>query len=202
MKIILLTIEEVLMRFIKIKVFLLILIFIYGCTSFHIKIEAATVLKIDPHFYESIKNSSDLISVIVRFKEDCIVDYTSRNQVFIKSTEPEYFYFLEKQQKDWIEDTLSLFPFTVDHCYQHVLNGISIQLRGYNIRFLLNDPRIDRISNTNIKYYTNRQFSSYALSASKSWNLQDSNNQSITGKGIRVGIIDTGIDYNHPDFAT
>jgi minor extracellular serine protease Vpr len=201
MKIILLSIWEVFMRFMKIKAFLLILIFIFGCISFQTKIKAASGLKIDLQFFESIKNSSNLVSVIVQFKEDCIVDYTSRNQIFIKSTEPEYFSFLEKQQKDWIEDTLSLFPFSVDHSYQHVLNGISIQLRGYNIRFLLNDPRIERISNTNIKYYINRQFSSYTLCASKSWSLQDVNNQSITGKGIRVGILDTGIDYNHPDFA-
>ena len=31
------------------------------------------------------------------------------------------------------------------------------------------------------------------------WDLSDSNNQPVDGRGMRVAIIDSGVDYNHPD---
>jgi subtilisin family serine protease len=37
------------------------------------------------------------------------------------------------------------------------------------------------------------------IGADQVWNKTDANNQPLRGKGIRVGVIDTGIDYTHPD---
>ena len=37
------------------------------------------------------------------------------------------------------------------------------------------------------------------IGADQVWSLQDSNGKAVTGQGVRVAVIDTGIDYTHPD---
>ena len=38
------------------------------------------------------------------------------------------------------------------------------------------------------------------VNASKAWNLRLPDNTSVTGKGVTIGVIDTGIDWKHPAF--
>jgi subtilisin family serine protease len=37
------------------------------------------------------------------------------------------------------------------------------------------------------------------ISADQVWAMHDANGRPVTGQGIRVAVIDTGIDYTHPD---
>ncbi|MCX6803311.1 MAG: S8 family serine peptidase, partial [Candidatus Diapherotrites archaeon] len=37
------------------------------------------------------------------------------------------------------------------------------------------------------------------IKADKVWQLKDSNLENVTGKGVSIAVIDTGIDYTHPD---
>ena len=41
--------------------------------------------------------------------------------------------------------------------------------------------------------------SSPLINAPSVWSVNDSNNQPITGKGVNVAVIDSGVDYTHPD---
>lgn len=40
------------------------------------------------------------------------------------------------------------------------------------------------------------------INADKVWKLTDQQQHKVTGKGIRIAIIDSGIDYNHPDLGS
>ncbi len=50
------------------------------------------------------------------------------------------------------------------------------------------------------KYYYNLNESVPRIYADEVWNLTDINNKPINGSGITTAILDTGIDFNHPDF--
>ena len=39
----------------------------------------------------------------------------------------------------------------------------------------------------------------HLINANELWNFKDDNNRNITGEGIKIAIIDTGVDYTHPD---
>lgn len=43
------------------------------------------------------------------------------------------------------------------------------------------------------------QDSIHIIRADEVWNLSDGYGRSVTGKGVTVGILDTGVDYTHPD---
>ncbi|MCJ7570616.1 MAG: S8 family peptidase [Candidatus Thermoplasmatota archaeon] len=56
--------------------------------------------------------------------------------------------------------------------------------------------------------YTNYNFSVYLdesvplIKASDAWKIQNKFGKNITGKGINIAILDTGIDYTHPDLSS
>ena len=172
---------------------------------------ASSPQKIEKTFYQNIENSSQEEIVIIKFKNDSAVEYSKQNQDTILSTakpsdktflkiDESYVRKLLDYQMEWVNVKNKEFPFNLVHTYQYVYNGIAIKIRGYNIRFLAKDPRVDRIYDTRTEYRFNRQYSTSTISANQAWNKQDSNNNNITGEGIRVGILDSGIDYYHPDF--
>lgn len=37
------------------------------------------------------------------------------------------------------------------------------------------------------------------IGAPEAWNLKDPSGKSLDGKGMKVAIIDSGVDYTHPD---
>jgi minor extracellular serine protease Vpr len=37
------------------------------------------------------------------------------------------------------------------------------------------------------------------INADKVWKIKDSYDKNITGQGITIAILDTGVDYTHPD---
>ena len=172
---------------------------------------ASVPSRINKAFFESVKNSSQEETIIIKFKEDSAVTFSQKQIQSFTSSQSQinqnsfpideiYVKKLQEFQTNWVNETKTKIPFTLIHSYQHAYNGVAIRIRGYNIRRVLEDPRVDRLFDTRDLNYISRQFSISTLSAKQAWNLEDSGKNKITGKGIRVGVLDTGIDYFHPDF--
>lgn len=51
----------------------------------------------------------------------------------------------------------------------------------------------------NYKVYINLDKSTQIIGAEEIWNYHDNNGKNIAGSGIKIAIIDTGVNYKHPD---
>ncbi|MFA5357896.1 MAG: S8 family serine peptidase [archaeon] len=82
--------------------------------------------------------------------------------------------------------------------YFGVFNGIEIEMTRSQAQTVRTLPYIKGVyldENVSIELSD----SVPQINADDVWNLKNLQNQNITGKGIRVGVIDTGVDYKHPD---
>ena len=83
------------------------------------------------------------------------------------------------------------------HVYHTVLNGFSARLTDDQVTALRNDPRVA---------YVEPNRTVHMVGQTVPWgithvNAPTAHANGITGTGVKVGIIDTGIDYTHPDLA-
>ncbi|AZN42658.1 S8 family serine peptidase [Paenibacillus albus] len=94
--------------------------------------------------------------------------------------------------------------------YRHALNGVAMTLPGDEIESLLKSGVVKRIYKDNTVKLDPKEMEVpkdevEQLDAPSADNtiplngIYDLHAAGITGKGIKVGVLDTGIDYNHPD---
>ncbi|MDD4663125.1 MAG: S8 family serine peptidase [Caldisericia bacterium] len=167
--------------------------------------------RIDTDFFQSIQSSSSEEIIIIKFRNPNAVEQ-AWNQASIQNKQLDqntvvqdfdenYIQQLVSFQKNWFNKTSTSIPMTLIHTYQHVYNGVAVKIRGYYIPLLLKDSSVERIFDTRDTNYLFRGHEINTLSVKKTWDLVDQKKETITGKGIRVGILDTGIDYYHTDFS-
>ena len=79
--------------------------------------------------------------------------------------------------------------------YSVVLNAIAVQLNGHNMNNLLNSPGASWVV-PDYLFHLDMNRSPTLIGAPVLWNAVGG--QSNAGAGIKIGIIDTGIDQTHP----
>lgn len=89
-------------------------------------------------------------------------------------------------------------PLKIGHVYQYALSGFSVTGKPGDIAKLKRENQVSYVSEVSY-YHADIEKSVPFIGADRIRNLFDEKHQRITGKGIKVGVIDTGIDYNHPD---
>lgn len=167
--------------------------------------------KIDYSYYESIKNSSQTEILILKLQGDNAVQFSEKKHLSPQDTstflhrdpiviDESYVKTLSEKQLNLFQNLSQKTPIKLLHTYQHVYNGIAVEIRGYHIRHLLNTPYIEKIYSTTELSFPVRDIEVVTVSADKAWKLIDANKLPVTGSGIRVGILDSGIDVNHKDF--
>lgn len=82
--------------------------------------------------------------------------------------------------------------------YKYAINGFSVKGKPKDIDELTKLVRIGLISPVNT-YRAHAEESIKMIGGEEVRGFFDQNNKRLTGKGIKVGVIDTGIDYTHPD---
>jgi len=82
--------------------------------------------------------------------------------------------------------------------YYNTFNGLSIEMNGKDAAFVASSPYVKNIY-INKKVQATMMDSVPLINADDVWSMQDSQGINFTGKNITIAIIDTGVDYTHPD---
>lgn len=107
-----------------------------------------------------------------------------------------------KEELSRLAMTTSDTPIEVTQEYENALNGVAMTLPGTALRELMQSGLIKRVwKNEEIqgeKPITD-QITPKMMDSVPQIGVDRLHDEEITGKSIKVGVLDTGIDYNHPD---
>jgi minor extracellular serine protease Vpr len=80
-----------------------------------------------------------------------------------------------------------------------ILEADELQPMGWGTMDKLNNSRAVKAIYPDRKVHALLATSVSLIHASDAWQLQDSNGNNVTGEGVLVAVLDTGVDYMHPD---
>lgn len=81
--------------------------------------------------------------------------------------------------------------------YDISLNAVAVQLNGTSLETIRSARMVEQ-AEYNVLYHPNLSESYKIINASDAWSA--AGGRSVAGAGVKIGIIDTGIDHNHPFF--
>lgn len=123
-------------------------------------------------------------------------------QEYFKNRLTELFNKKKSNQKT-NKDTLQ---FQIKHNYENVFNGMAMTIPTNQINTLLQTGVVKRIWKDNVIRLPKSESINEENSTTKTVppalpfiGVDKLHNENIKGQGIKVGVLDTGIDYNHPD---
>jgi subtilisin family serine protease len=121
---------------------------------------------------------------------------------------------VEKDQKTFKDEISKMFKgkgsndFKVGKTYKNAMNGVSVELPANRIEELLaldvvrsvySDVEVQIDPPVQTETLSNEQAEDYMMESLPYLGVDKLHSEGFTGKGIKVGVLDTGIDYNHPD---
>ncbi|XZF74069.1 S8 family serine peptidase [Bacillus sp. AL-1R] len=89
-------------------------------------------------------------------------------------------------------------PYTKSNEFTFSFNGMSLKVPKNKLEELRSLPGVKAVY-PDKEVRANLTKSVPLIGATDVWNKKDKNNQDATGKGVTVAVIDTGVDYTHPD---
>ena len=157
-------------------------------------------------------NSTGKITVLVELDEEPLINsyqgFRSFNKAQSLSTQQKVVVknrFYQKQQQLTVQQnallqtfTANRIPFLFKRRLQLVTNTVVLEIDAESFDEIKKLKGVKTVHKQR-KYHTHLNNSVPVVRAPETWQLLDANNNSVNGQGIRVAIIDTGIDYMHPD---
>ncbi|MFB7140759.1 S8 family serine peptidase [Gottfriedia sp. NPDC056225] len=110
---------------------------------------------------------------------------------------------LQTIYKDDLKENKNLYK--IKRTYKNTLNGVAIDLPANKVKSLLNSKVVKAVWPNNVikvepeKIAESAQGSTTKMETEVFPGVSKLHAEGFTGKGVKVGVIDTGIDYNHPD---
>ncbi|PEJ56299.1 hypothetical protein CN692_18360 [Bacillus sp. AFS002410] len=159
-------------------------------------------------------NSSKNLSVIVELKDKpakvaVIEEAANGNSLSLSAAEQKadtaqetFKNDLQTIYKDDLKENKNVYK--IKRTYTSSLNGVSIELPANKVKSLLKSKAVKAVWPNNVIQIEPPKATEAAQDTKKIATevfpgVNKLHDEGITGKGIKVGVIDTGIDYNHPD---
>ncbi|WP_129688256.1 S8 family serine peptidase [Gottfriedia acidiceleris] len=171
--------------------------------------------------FEGLKISPDVnlnvdtpLNVIVQFKQDPTeADLNAKRSKGINASLDESLKIVNESHKNFKDelnkDSKIINSFKIKREFKHAFNGVSMTLPASQVKDLLNLDTVQAVwENKEVSIDPEQAVEKEVESTNSSTLTQDNieqiganklHKEGITGKGIKVGVIDTGIDYTHPD---
>lgn len=163
------------------------------------------------------QKSSDSISVIVQFKDKpentAVLEAELEGKSLSKKEAKEK---VDAAHETFQKDLQTIFnnelkqrnksPFKIKRSYKHAFNGVAMTIPANKAKALLDskevkavwsdlevhgEPPVSEQQKSKQQAEPNRMFTFPGI--------EKLHHEGFTGEGVKVGILDTGIDYNHPD---
>lgn len=140
----------------------------------------------------------DTVRVIVELSESSLVGYALSNSKELQSlskVESDSIKSKIEAQQSQILKTIQTnrIPFTQKHSYMTVLNGFSGSVKVKDIARIRNLPGVNKVRIVN-EYQMDMTTAIESTNAATVWKELE-----LKGEGMLIAIIDSGIDYRHPD---
>lgn len=102
-------------------------------------------------------------------------------------------------KQNQIEKMVKKYPaLQLRNVYKHAITGFSVAGTKEDVAKLQQESLVSAVTEVSV-YHVALDQSVPFIGGDRARSFFDINKQRITGKGVKVGVIDTGIDYTHPD---
>jgi len=166
--------------------------------------------KIDSLFLNESLNTYKRIPVIVEFKDDPAVLYSLKKfetenyfqgENFNLSNLDEKYKLNLALKQDQILSNMrnNCIDFKFKERCSTSINAVLIDIIGKDISKLLKIPDVKKIYDDRFTFYATRAIAADTTGAKRVWERVST--QKITGKGVLVGVIDSGLDKDHLEFS-
>jgi minor extracellular serine protease Vpr len=141
----------------------------------------------DPVYIEAgvDTQTAELVNVIVELRESAAI---SKSTAAIKDQQNSLIQSLQKQGMN----------ITVSRSFQKVFNGMALSMPGKKISELAANPQVKAIYEDGVVMAT-PIYSQDISDGAPLIGAHEMNDAGYKGEGMKVGVLDTGIDYLHPD---
>jgi minor extracellular serine protease Vpr len=203
------------------RVFALLSVVFLLTTSYNLNSVATDIKTFTIDNQTKLNDKADFNGYIIEFKEESLFKFKNRliekiNNFFVSLSKKAIDIFLSQYVQNHKNKLLSLHRNAKEDILNLNRNDVSVKIifsRDYVTIF--NGIKINNIPDELVKKieelpYVKEVFPDISISvaldesvplinANDVWNLKDAYGQKINGKGVTIAILDTGVDYNHPD---